>query len=56
MENKEEPMKPGRYWFNKYLFKCRRCGKVLDILEHTYCSGCGQNIQQTNRKFIKSTF
>lgn len=44
MKNKEEPMKPNRYWFNKYLFKCGRCGKVLDILEHTYCPGCGQKI------------
>ena len=44
MESKEEPMKPNRYWFNKYLFKCSRCGKVLDIIEHTYCPGCGQKI------------
>lgn len=44
MNNKENPMKPNRYWFNKYLFKCSRCRKVLDIIEHTYCPGCGQKI------------
>lgn len=42
--NKEEPLKPHRYLFNKYLFKCGRCGKVLDIIEHNYCPQCGQKI------------
>ena len=44
MQNKEEALKPNRFWFNKYLFKCKACGKTLDILEHNYCPQCGQKI------------
>ena len=43
-KSKEEALKPQRYYFNKYLFKCRRCSKVLDIIEHNYCPQCGQKI------------
>ena len=43
-KSKEEALKPQRYYFNKFLFKCRRCGKVLDIIEHNYCPQCGQKI------------
>ena len=43
-KSKEEALKPQRYYFNKYLFKCRRCSKILDIIEHNYCPQCGQKI------------
>ena len=43
-KSKEEPLKPDRFYFNKYLFKCIRCGKTLDIIEHNYCPQCGQKI------------
>lgn len=41
---KQRPMKPNRYYFNKYLCKCGNCCKTLDITEHDYCPQCGQKI------------
>lgn len=43
-KSKEEALKPQMYYFNKHLFKCRRCGKALDIIEHNYCPQYGQKI------------
>ena len=50
MNEKEEPMKPNRYYFNKYLFKCGRCRKVLDIVEHDYCPQCGRRMEAENEE------
>ena len=44
MSDKEKPMKPNRYWFNRNLYKCGACRKTLDIIEHNYCPQCGQLI------------
>ena len=44
MNDKETPMKPSRYFFNASLYKCGRCRKVLDVVEHEYCPQCGQRI------------
>ena len=41
---KQRPMKPNRYYFNKYLCKCGNCRRTLDIAEHNYCPQCGQKI------------
>ena len=45
MSNKEEPMEPSLCYGS--VVKCKRCGKKLDIIEHTYCPQCGQKIDWT---------